>query len=180
MGKAISKDSIRIKFLVIVMWKKKGILLIGIMLALFLSLGISGVNAHTPGPMTLSYGTDTDILTVTVVHVTADPSTHYIYEIVIEKNSVQVDIKTYTNQSDSSQVVETFTVVAEDGDVLEATAKCSVSGQVTNQITIGPTTSSGSSPTPGASDPLIWPLLIATVIIAAGIVMVILVVIKRR
>ena len=164
-------------------------------MALMLASQISVADAHTPGPMTLDYNASTEILTVTVTHVTADVNTHYIYEIVIEKNSVQVDIQTYTSQSSASQVVETFTVTAVDGDVLEATAKCSVSGQVSNQITVTgsattsssttitsstTTTSSTTAPTSGPFDYTTMILLIGGTIVALGIVMVVMIIIKRR
>ncbi|MBE0525533.1 MAG: hypothetical protein IH631_01225 [Candidatus Thorarchaeota archaeon] len=144
---------------------------------------ISVADAHTPGPMTLDYNTSTDILTVTVTHVTADVNTHYIYEIVIEKNSVQIDIQTYTSQSSASQVVETFTVTAVDGDILKATAKCSVSGQVSNQITVtdpATTSSSTTATTSGTLDNTTMTLLIGGSIVAIGIVLVVVIVIKRR
>jgi hypothetical protein len=160
---------------------------------------VSVADAHSPGPMVLDYDAETDVLTVTVTHSTADVNSHYIYEIVIEKNSVQVDIQTYSSQSDSTQIVETFTIDAVDGDVLEATAKCSVSGQITEDITVeipstttssttdtstDTTTSTSSTTTTsnggGTTDPSMMPLLIATAIIAIGIVLVIVVLVKRR
>lgn len=153
-------------------------ILLGLMFTLFVASQFTVAEAHTPGPMTLEYDMDTDVLTVTVVHVTADVNTHYIYEIVVQKNSVQVDIATYTSQSDSSQVIETFTVPAEEGDVLTVTAKCSVSGQKTEELTVGSTSTNTS--TDGASDSIILMILVAAAIVAIGVVLVIVLVVKRR
>jgi len=128
--------------------------------------------------MTLEYNMDTDTLMVTVTHVTADVNTHYVYEIVVLKNSVQVDIETYTSQSDSSQVVETFTISAEVGDVLSATAKCSVSGQITEEITVGGSSTTTSSN--GTMDYTFLMILVSTAIVAIGVVVVIILFVKRR
>jgi hypothetical protein len=156
---------------------KKGLILMGLLLTLLFVSQTMIVEAHTPGPMTLEYDDDTDILTVTVTHSTADVNSHYIYEIVIEKNSVQVDIETYTNQSSASQVVATFTVAAVDGDILRATAKCSVSGQISEQITVGGSTTTTTTTTP---DYPTMTIVIATVIVVLGVVLLLLVFIKRR
>jgi hypothetical protein len=162
------------------MVNRKKIVVLGVLLTLVLTTQISVADAHTPGPMSLEYDISTDILTVTVTHVTTDVNTHYIYEIVVFKNSIQVGIMPYTNQSDSSGVTETFTILASDGDVLSATAKCSVSGQVTEEITISDSTTDTSTTTSGTLDPMLMSLLILTAIIAIGGVMIIVVIIKRR
>jgi len=180
------------------MTRRKGLVLLGLMSVLLLASQGMVAEAHTPGPITLEYDTSTEILTITVTHSTADVNSHYIYEIVVLKNSVQVDIATYSSQSETSGVTETFTIAAVDGDVLSATAKCSVSGQVTGQITVTvpvtttssstttttssstTTTSSSTTTTSALVDPIMTTLLFATAIIAIGVVLVFVVVIKRR
>jgi len=169
------------------MVKRKTMILLGLLLTLFVTSQVTITQAHTPGPMTLDYNMDTDTLTVTVTHVTADVNTHYIYEIVVLKNSVQVDIATYTSQSDSSQVIEIFTIAAEEGDVLSVTAKCSVSGQKTEELTVSAsettttdTTSSTTTTSTGTMDYTIIMLLTSTAIVVIGVVLVIVLVLKRR
>jgi len=159
--------------------KGKTTILMGLMFVLLVASQCTIVEAHSPGPMTLEYNMDTDILTVTVTHVTADVNSHYVYEIVVLKNSIQVDIESYTSQSDSSQVIETFAIAAEDGDVLSVTAKCSVAGQVTEEITVGDTTPTTTASN-GAMDSTILMLLVATAIVAIGVILVIVLVVKRR
>ncbi len=155
---------------------KRNLFVLGLLLTVVLGLHGLIVTAHTPGPMNLEYNTDTDILTVTVVHSTADPNTHYIYEIVIEKNSVQVDSQTYTSQIDPTQVVETFTISAVDGDTLRATAKCSVSGQVSETLTIGGSTTGTTDTSPDF--PIT--LTIGLVVVILGVLFVIIGILKRR
>ncbi len=86
--------------------------------------------------MALNYDYDNQILTVTVFHSVADPNSHYIEEIIINKNSAFVMNRTYTSQSSTSSMADTFNVNAEDDDILQVTAICSISGQITQQITV--------------------------------------------
>ena len=151
--------------------RRNSLILTGLIFIFILGFQAGLAAAHTPGPMTLEYNEATDILTVSVTHVTDSPTTHYIYEIVVEKNSVQVDSQTYTSQSDPSEVVETFTIDAEDGDVFRVTAKCSVAGQVSQQLTIGQV---------GADSWLSMTLIIASVIVTLGIVAVLFIMLRRR
>jgi hypothetical protein len=86
--------------------------------------------------MTLAYDYDNQILTVTVFHSVADTNTHYIEEITINKNGVFAMNRTYSSQATTSSMADTFNIDAEDSDVLEVTAICSISGQITRQITV--------------------------------------------
>jgi hypothetical protein len=165
------------KFRVNILTKKKGLILLGVLFTLLFVSQTMVAEAHTPGPMTLEYDMETDILTVTVTHSTSDVNSHYIYEIVVEKNSVQVDIETYTNQSSASQVGATFTIAAVEGDVLRVTAKCSVSGQISDQITVADSTATTTTTTIPLPDLVV---LIAGFIVVIGIVLVLVVIVKRR
>lgn len=116
---------------------RKSLLLLGILctIALF-SFFITPVSAHAPSNMSLSYDYDNQILTVTVFHSVADPNSHYIEEIIINKNSVFAMNRTYTSQASTSSMADTFNVNADDSDILQVTAICSISGQITRQITV--------------------------------------------
>jgi len=134
------------------------------------------VRGHTPGPMTLDYDTETQVLTVSVTHVTENVNTHYIYQIVIEKNSVVNITRGYTNQSSASGVIDTFNISASAGDILRATAKCIVSGQASGQITVpGAVT---TTTTTGATFPM--DLIVLGVVIALGVFAVLAIVMRRR
>ncbi len=116
---------------------RKSLLLIGVLsvFALF-ALTITPISAHPPSNMTLSYDYDTQILTVTVFHAVADPNTHYIEQININKNSVFVMERNYTSQASTSSMADTFNIDAQDNDILQVTAICSISGQIQRQITV--------------------------------------------
>ncbi|MFX0107650.1 MAG: hypothetical protein ACFE7R_05165 [Candidatus Hodarchaeota archaeon] len=104
-------------------------------------------SAHNPGGVSLEYDSGTDTLTVTVSHSVDDPNTHYIYRIVVEKNSIEVASRDYTSQDSTSGTSDAFTLAAIDGDVLEATAYCSISGQNSAQITVSIATTTETTTT---------------------------------
>jgi hypothetical protein len=116
---------------------KKLLLLFGA-LALFVlfPLNVSPTLAHPPTQMTLSYNYDNQVLTVTVFHSVTDPNTHYIELITINKNGAFAMNRTYTSQTSTSSMVDTFDVDAEDNDILQVTAICSISGQIQRQVTV--------------------------------------------
>ncbi|MGV9169881.1 MAG: desulfoferrodoxin family protein, partial [Promethearchaeia archaeon] len=127
----------------------------GVILALmaFSAVSIVQVQAHTPSGMTLEYDADTDELSVSVSHSVSDVNSHFIEEIVIYNNDAQVDSRTYTSQESTSGMSDTFTVDAVDGDVLKATAYCSISGSVTEEITIGTNTTTTTTTTTATPEP---------------------------
>jgi hypothetical protein len=100
------------------------------------ALAITPVSAHPPNDMTLDYDFDNQILTVTVLHAVADPNTHYIERIIIEKNSVFTMDRNYTSQASSSSMADAFNINAVNNDILQVTAICSISGQIVRQITV--------------------------------------------
>ncbi|MGY5876433.1 MAG: hypothetical protein RTU30_11865 [Candidatus Thorarchaeota archaeon] len=111
------------------------------------------VEANDPAAISLDYDFGTQILTVTVTHSVGDPNTHYIASIEIRVNGVLSQTGSYTDQDSTTGTTETFTVPAEDGDVINAKAICSISGQIQDEITVvAPTTTSAATTTaPGTT-----------------------------
>lgn len=146
------------------------------------------VNAHTPASVTLLYDFSSQVLTVQVSHSVADVNTHYIYQVVVEKNSVVVLTRDYTTQNTTSGMSATYNIPAAHNDVLKATAKCIISGQNSNQITVtdpastSTTTTTGpdTSPTNGEQAYLDLAMLVAVAIVVIGVVAVVFVFLKRR
>jgi hypothetical protein len=122
---------------------------LGVALVLAVALIMANpVMAHTPADLTLEYDFGTQTLTVTVSHSVGDTSTHYIESITILKNDVEYTSRDYNTQDTTSGMSDTFSVDAVDGDVLQATAVCSIAGSVTRQITVtAPTTTSTDTTT---------------------------------
>jgi hypothetical protein len=120
--------------------------------------------------MTLSYDYDNQILTVTVFHAVSDTNTHYIEEIIINKNSVFVMNRTYTSQASTSSMADTFNVDAENNDILQVIAICSISGQITRLITVS---SGGLQTQPPPTIPgFPFTALIIGLLLAVGLVLI--------
>ncbi|MHA1949813.1 MAG: hypothetical protein ACW987_08075 [Candidatus Thorarchaeota archaeon] len=125
----------------------KSLAFVGILfLSLFL-IQAAPVDAHGPSNVHLGYDFGTQVLSVDVSHSTGDPSTHYIVQIIVEKNSVQFTTRDYTSQPSSSNIVDTFDVPAVDGDVLTVTAFCNIAGQLSDSITVSDPSSTTTTDT---------------------------------
>jgi hypothetical protein len=170
-------------------------LILGLALVLAAALSMANpVMAHTPADMTLEYDFGTQTLTVTVSHSVGDTSTHYIDSITILKNDVEYTTRGYTDQDTTSGMSDIFSVDAADGDVIQATAFCSIAGSVTRQITVtapattstdttttsdSTTTTTSTTPTGDDSQFLLMGG-IAAAIIVIGILLVLVMIIRRR
>ena len=158
----------------------------GVFVTVLLAGQLVAVDAHTPAQISLEYDFDLQELTVTVSHSVSDTNTHYIYEIVVEKNSALFTTESYTSQSSTSGMSETISIPAVDGDVLSATAKCSISGQVSGQVTvIDPTTTSTTTATTSTSttstgEPIQMITIILVGVVVFGIVAVVVGLMRRR
>ncbi|MFW9909486.1 MAG: hypothetical protein ACFFEF_13000 [Candidatus Thorarchaeota archaeon] len=151
------------------------LLLFVVLLMLFASFQMP-VQAHAPGPMTLSYNTETDTLTVQVTHVVTGD--HRVAQIQVWKNDVSQIIRLYEPpQETNSGMDDTFTIEAAGGDVLKVTATCSITGSVTEELTVPGGTTSNTTPVNGSSST--W-LLIAAVVPVIIVILVILILMKRR
>ncbi|MFW9830975.1 MAG: hypothetical protein ACFFD8_04310 [Candidatus Thorarchaeota archaeon] len=107
-------------------------------LAFFLTVALiaAPTRAHPPSGMNLSYDYDNQVLTVTVFHSVADVNTHYIEQLVINKNGQFEMDRNYTNQASITSMSDTFNIDAANNDILQVTAICSISGQIIQQITV--------------------------------------------
>lgn len=149
-------------------------------LAIMIFIQGTPVNAHTPGPMNLSYDFASQELTIVVTHNVPDVNSHYIIQVNVERNSVDFLTRDYTSQNTTSQMSAIYSIPAVHGDVLEVTAICSVSGSVTNQITVVDPENTDTIPTIGVPPPLDMVLIITVAIVAIGVVMVIFALLRRR
>lgn len=139
------------------------------------------VSAHTPGPMTLSYDIGTQTLLVEVDHVVSGD--HRVAQIQIWKNNEIVNTRFYDPpQETTSGMDDTFNFAANSGDVLKVTATCSVSGAITQEITVGSDTTTSATDTTDTTDttPEIGQMVIYLGIAVAGAVIIIIVIIVRK
>ena len=139
----------------VLMMKRRMTLAIFSFLAMMILIQGTPVNAHTPGPMNLTYDFVSQELTIVVTHDVPDVNSHYIIQVNVERNSVDFLTRDYTSQNTTSQMSAIYSIPAVHGDVLEVTAICSVSGSVTNQITVVDPENTDTIPTIGVPPPLV-------------------------
>ena len=91
--------------------------------------------AHPPSNMELNYDFSAQQLNVTITHNVATPNSHYIKNVKVWKNDNLIIDQNYTSQPSLSTFTYTYDILSAEGDVLKVTARCSISGNITEQIT---------------------------------------------
>lgn len=118
-------------------FQSKLLLLIScILIGLVILAPAGSVVATPPSNIDCSYVFETNTLNVEIQHATDDVETHYIARIEISVNSVLNQTKDYTSQPNTIGLSDSFIVPAVVGDVINVTAICSVSGQLTKLLTL--------------------------------------------
>ena len=96
------------------------------------------VQAHVPSEVMLSFDQENQTLNVAVLHKVSSPSGHYVARIDIFKNDEKILSNEYTSQpSASDPFTYSYAVNATSGDVLKATAICSIAGRRSGELTVG-------------------------------------------
>jgi desulfoferrodoxin (superoxide reductase-like protein) len=93
--------------------------------------------AHPPKELKIVYTMTSQKLEVTVTHDSSFTGYHYINKIEIKKNGESVGVHNYKSQPTKSEFTYTYDVPAAQGDVLEVTAECKISGSKTVKATVG-------------------------------------------
>ncbi len=93
-------------------------------------------SAHSPSSVTCTYDFAQQKLSVAITHVVSDPNTHYIYKVDVKKNGALAESHSYTDQPMASPFTRIYDISAQNGDVLSATAYCSIAGSRTGQVTV--------------------------------------------
>jgi hypothetical protein len=107
------------------------------------------VCANAPSNMTIAYNLETQELRVTITHPVSNPSTHYIFNVEIQKNGMMYNTSTYTSQPDPTSFTYIYQVNASAGDSLSVTATCIQGGSKTAQQTISTNDNQNNTSTPG-------------------------------
>jgi len=116
----------------------KKVLIFGLIIFVILSIN---VNAHSPSSMSINYDADSEKLIVNINHVVTDPTTHYIYNITVEKNNEFYKNFDYTSQPSSSSFTYTYnSIMSEVGDMFSVVARCNQGGQISKSLTVGSST----------------------------------------
>ena len=106
-------------------------------LALLALLSIP-VQAHPPSEVMLSFDQKNQTLDVAILHKVSSPSGHYVARVDIFKNDENILSSDYGSQpSASDPFTYSYAVNATSGDVLKATATCSIAGSKSGELTVG-------------------------------------------
>jgi len=127
--------------------RKKIFLLITIFFIVFLTITGVNVRAHPPDDMTLDFNSGTSTLQVTIIHGVSDNTTHYISSVEIRVNGSIDQTQYYSSQPDLNVFIYEYTVVTNNGSVIQVTATCIVGGSLTR--TLGGTTGPPGGAIPG-------------------------------
>jgi hypothetical protein len=127
------------------------------------------VCANAPSGMTVSYNLETQDLQVIITHQVSDQTTHYIYQVKIEKNGVPYNTSLYDSQPDLNSFTYTYQVNATTADIIDVTASCIQGGSKTIQHTIAINNDESKKSTPGFE-----------VIILLGAVLITLTMLRRK
>jgi hypothetical protein len=92
--------------------------------------------AHAPQDVTLEYDSSAQTLAVTITHKSSFPGFHHIKTVEIKKNSAVISTTNYDTQPKEVPFTYTYKVAATEGDKLEVTATCNMSGSKTATITV--------------------------------------------
>ena len=92
--------------------------------------------AHSPAQVSLVYDNQNQSLSVTTTHQVSNPSNHYVYKIAIQKNGTQVLTTEYKIQPTTNTFTYDYPINTTKGDVLKATAYCSIAGSRSAEIII--------------------------------------------
>jgi hypothetical protein len=96
--------------------------------------------ADAPQDVTLEYDSNAQTLAVTITHKSSFPGFHHIKTVEIKKNAAVISTTNYDSQPAKSPFTYIYKVAAAEGDKLEVTATCNLSGSKTAMITIVPVT----------------------------------------
>ncbi|MEA3559920.1 MAG: hypothetical protein U9R75_11760 [Candidatus Thermoplasmatota archaeon] len=99
------------------------------------------VRGHPAQSVELQYYYSDQILNVTITHqiISTEMDIHYIEEVTVSKNGVEIIDETYADQPTRDTFSYEYEVQALDGDVLEVYTRCSIGGEETAEMTvIGP------------------------------------------
>lgn len=108
--------------------------ILGVILAMLIA---SSVLAHPPKSLSLEYDSDSDILTVDVMHSVKDAAKHYVNKVVVKLNGRKIVEQTFKRQVDEEVQQVTYKVIdAVEGDKLTVTGYCNISGKKSAELIV--------------------------------------------
>lgn len=84
--------------------------------------------ARLPSKIAMSYDAQGKNLHLEIEHVTKNPRGHFIRNVVIYKNDVEIKKSLHVQQTSHSSLVEDVALEAVSGDVIRVKARCNEAG----------------------------------------------------
>lgn len=113
-------------------------LLAVILVACLITLTLPGIaGATAPKDIKLEYTQTTSVLKVTIDHMTLAKTMHYIKNVIIKNNGVEVGSYMYNFQPEREIFTYTYSVPANPGDTLEVKAVCNLWGSKAVSLQVG-------------------------------------------
>lgn len=102
----------------------------------FMAISIS-VMAHAPKKIILEYNKETKTLSVDIIHKVKDVSTHYISDIIIYVNDIEVKTASLEKQAEKENEVAEYQLEdIKEGDEIKLVAKCNKFGKKSAKIVV--------------------------------------------
>ncbi len=93
--------------------------------------------AHAPLNITMTYDAKAKIVTISIFHPVARPTTHYIKRVVVSLNGTKIADKSFYKQdTDVNQELILPVAQAKSGDRVSIEAYCNVGGSLAKDIEI--------------------------------------------
>jgi len=92
--------------------------------------------ADAPQDVKLNYDFSAQTLAVTITHKASFPGMHHIKSVEIKKNASVISTTNYDTQPAESPFTYTYKVAAVEGDKMEVTATCNLSGSKTATLIV--------------------------------------------
>lgn len=125
-------------------------------LVLVLVLLPQGAPAHPPSAVQPAFDEGTRVLSVSITHPVADPTTHYIRRVLITAGDVVVSDTAYTSQPSSQSFTYTYPLPPGVKGDIRVTAACSISGSQSASLQV-PAGAPPDTPLPGLTTPAATP-----------------------
>jgi hypothetical protein len=93
-----------------------------------------GAPAHSPTDMQLAFDQENRILSVTITHLVADPSIHYVKRVLISSGGSVIGDNGYTSQPSPQTFTYTYLLPQGVNGEVEVRAECSILGSISRSL----------------------------------------------
>jgi hypothetical protein len=107
--------------------------ILGVLFILFL---VSGVSAHPPSDLNLTYNQTTGNISAIFTHQVADPTTHYLKNVKIDLDGKETINQDYSSQPTPDIFTYIYPLNATPGTVIDVSGYCSIGGSIERSLMV--------------------------------------------